>query len=185
MAGRSREPGEERRTERTAIRWTPTEMKGIQDVKEKAGFQYEADVIRVHTLEGIQLRNALKEQFLSGAGSGSLSPDALIALAGRQLRLETATRNAGIESTDELVPLAAQQVKFRKEVSAAGIESTNDIVPLAKRQLALESALRDKTEELKKVQDLLGLNSLEEVIWTLTLRQLDLIGSALEKDVAE
>jgi ethanolamine ammonia-lyase large subunit len=103
MAGRSRRPGAERRTERTAVRWTPSEMRSIQDVKEELDLPYEVDVIRTLTLEG---------------------------------------------------------VGFRKE-------------------------LKDRNLTFEDVRKKLNVASTEDVVWTLALRQLDLISSALEKDVAE
>lgn len=103
MAGRSRQPGAERRTERTAVRWTPSEMQSIQAVKDDLDLRYEVDVVRTLTLEGIGFRRELKD---------------------RNLTFEDVRKKLNIAST-------------------------------------------------------------EDVVWTLALRQLDLISSALEKDVAE
>ena len=53
------------------------------------------------------------------------------------------------------------------------------------RCVDLENSLGDKLETLKKLQGILGVETLEEVIEVLVLRQIDQISSALENDVAE
>lgn len=103
MAGRSRDPDAEVRSERMAVRWTPSEMTRIKDAKSDLDLQYEVDVVRTLTL----------------------------------------------------------------------------------KQLDFEDELRSRGASLEMVREKLGLHSTEDVVWTLALRQLELISSALERDVAE
>jgi hypothetical protein len=155
-------------------------MHQIKEAQKELGLKYEVDVIRA-----LSLRQCQVQEIVSSRADASASVDELIVLAKKQSSLEAAASGAGFESTDELVPLAMEQVQVRKAASSAGLESMNDVVALAKKQIQFEQLVHERSADLKKAQRVLGLGSLGEVVLTLAFRQLDLISSALEKDVAE
>lgn len=103
MANRVRRPDAEKRTERTAVRWTPTEMDRIKEAQQRLQLQYEVDVVRT----------------------------------------------------------------------------------LALKQLDFDERLRSRSDDLKRVAETLEVESMEDLFFDLAFRQLDLIRSALEKDVAQ
>ncbi|MFE0472479.1 hypothetical protein ACFW2V_12785 [Streptomyces sp. NPDC058947] len=103
MANRVRQPNAEKRTERTAVRWTPTEMGRIKEAQERLHLQYEVDVVRT----------------------------------------------------------------------------------LALKQLDFDERLRSRSGDLELAAKTLGTSSMEDLLFDLAFRQLDLISSALEKDVAQ
>lgn len=54
MAGRPKsEQGEEKRTERTVVRWTETEKNLLAEGKKKMGVAFDVDVVRILTLRGL------------------------------------------------------------------------------------------------------------------------------------
>jgi hypothetical protein len=59
MAGRPKsEQSDEKRSERTVVRWTATEKKRLEDAKKEMGLAFEVDVIRILTLRGLDSRLA-------------------------------------------------------------------------------------------------------------------------------
>lgn len=90
MAGRSREPGAEVRSERMSVRWTKSEMDLLERYRERERIAYLGDVPRIMTLQQLHLEELIgdKSELLERARKGlglETREEVIWALASRRL----------------------------------------------------------------------------------------------------
>jgi hypothetical protein len=127
MAGRSRTPGAEIRTERTTVRWTKSEKQHLERVQQEQGISYLVDVPRIMTLRQLRIEEVVDtkaetlEQVREAVGLKSAEDVLLMTLKQAKLTevigdgaesLEKARRVLGFKSTEEaLWALAKAQLE--------------------------------------------------------------------------